>query len=468
MADILIKDGFVVTMDERRRIIPHGSILIEENRIAQVGEADEIKTSESEYVIDARNHVVLPGFVNVHTHLPSIFVRGVYGVVTEGLYEVLFPVKTYFKPEDIYLFGLASCAEAIYAGSTTIVESYNHMSEFSKAAEETGIRAILGEQIVDANLMKIKDNVYEYLPDQAEECLKRGVDLVERYQGKEGRISTIIAPLAPDMTTRETYLRCKEVADKHGLSVTTHLSQSWKEVRQVKRTYGKTPLEHLASIGLLDRRLSCAHCTYITDREKMLMREAGAKILHCPRPYALSGTANPLTEPMDMGIPIGLGTDNVFHSMNETIRAALYASRFRAQALDGYGRMAVEGRPTSLELLELATIRGSEAMGIDCEVGSLEPGKKADLITFDLMKPHLTPTMDPLSSVVLYASSSDIDTVIVEGEVLKKEGVLTKLDMNTILESAQRRTNEIWSTFFNENPESRRIWTPHIPYETNN
>ena len=467
MADILIEDGFVITMDGRRRIIPHGSILVEDDRIAKVGKADEIKASGSEYVIDARNHVVLPGFVNVHTHLPSIFVRGVYGVVTEGLYEVLFPAKSYFKPEDIYLFGLASCAEALYAGSTTIVESYNYMKEFSKAVEETGLRAILGEQVVDADLMKVKDGVYEYLPEQAEASLRRGVDLVERYRGKEGRISTIVSPLAPDMTTRETYLKCREVAEKYDQGVTTHISQSWREVVQVNRAYGKTPLEHLADLGLLNGRLSCAHCTYITDQEKMLMREAGAKILHCPRPYAMSGTANPLIEPMDLGIPIGLGTDNVHHSMSETMRVALYASRFRSQALDGFGRMTAHGRPTSLELLELATIRGAKAMEIDGKVGSIEGGKKADLITFSLMKPHLTPTMEPISSVVLYANPSDIDTVIVEGKLLKSEGKLKDLDMNSILGKAQERANEIWHRFFEENPKSGEIWTRSVPYETN-
>lgn len=464
--NIFIKNGFIITMDKKKRVINKGDIYIEGDKIVSVGKSGEIKPiSKPEFIIDAQKKVILPGFINVHTHLPSIYVRGVYGVISRGLYEVLFPVKKYVQPNDIYLFGLASCAESIYAGSTTIVDTYNYMDSFARAVEETGIRAILGEQVIEADLMKVKDGIYEYLPEQADDSLNRALNLVKNWHGKsDGRIKTIMAPLAPDMVTAETFLRCKEIAEKFELEITTHLSQTWQEVAQVKRIYGKTPAEHLFEIGILDNNLSCAHCTYISDRERLLIREKGAKILHCPRPYAINGYANPLTQSIDQGIKVGLGTDNVFHSMSETMRVALYSSKYRAKILGGFNGMMADERPGYLELLELATIRGAEIFGLDKELGSIEPGKKADIIAFDLSSPHLTPTIEPLSSIVLYGNSSDIDLVIIDGEIVKKDRKLVRLDVVEILERAQKRAEELWDVFFQENPGSKNLWMQSLPY----
>ena len=465
LSDILIKNGFIITMDQNRRIIRDGAIYVNEGEIVSVGKTEEVASSSAEFVIDAKNKVILPGFVNVHTHLPSIFVRGVYGVMAQGLTSVLFPLKTYFTPEDMYLFGLASCGEALYGGSTTIVETYNYLDHFARAVEEIGLRAVLGEQIVEADLMKIKDGVYEYNPEQAEKGLKRARALIEKWQGGvNDKITTIVAPLAPDMTGPDTYRECDALSKEYGLDISTHLSQSWGEVKQVKKMYGKTPPMHLAELGIMDHRLSGAHCTYVTDEERVLMSRTGAKILHCPRPYAAGGRTNPLVQYLDMGIPVGLGTDNVYHSMNETLRVGLFASRIRSQFVGGSNRMLAVERPSHLEMLELATIKGAEVMGLDDKVGSLEPGKRADIIAYDMMSPHLTPTMEPLSSILLYGTSPDIDTVIVDGEIRKENHRIKGSDMNKILTDAQRRVDELWTTFFEDNPESRRLWEIYLPY----
>jgi 5-methylthioadenosine/S-adenosylhomocysteine deaminase len=197
-------------------------------------------------------------------------------------------MKTYIHPEDIYLFGMAACIEAIHGGSTTLIESYNYIDHFAKAVQETGLRAVLGEQIIEADLTKIKNNVYDYNPDQAEKSLRDTKDLIKKWQNStEDRIKTIVSPLALDMTTAETFIKCKEIADEHHLDITTHLSQSWGEVLQVKKIYGKTPCEKLADLKILNSRFSGAHCYYLTEKERMLMAESSAKILHCPRPYTL-------------------------------------------------------------------------------------------------------------------------------------------------------------------------------------
>lgn len=463
MVDILITNGFVITMDKGRSIIKEGAVAIEDKAIVDVGKTEDLeKRHSADRTIDAEGGAVLPGFVNVHTHLPSLFVRGVYGVVTEGLYRILFPIKRFIEPKDMYTFGLASCLEALNLGSTCIVETYNYLSHFAKAAEETGIRGVLGEQVADINYGKLMDGVYEYLPNQGEEMLKRGIRLVEEWDGRaDGRIKTILAPLAPDMCTPETYIEAKEAAERYGRRVTTHLAQSLREVKQVKKLYGKTPAQHLRDLGLMTPELSSAHCIHLTDEDMKTVRSSGMGILHCPRPYLLNGTTAPLARWMGLGIGVGLGTDNVHHDMFQTMRAALYAARLRAGSL---GEAISVNRPAFTELLEMATVKGAEVFDLAGEIGSIEVGKKADIIVVNLCRPHLTPTADVLSSLVLYANGSDVETVIVDGRVVKEGGELTMKGKEDILARAKELSDGMWSGFWEENPELKERWEGYLAW----
>ena len=453
LVDILIRGGVVYTMDGSRRIIRDGAIAVEGSRIIDVGPTLELDERYlAARVIDASDKVMLPGFVDVHTHLPSIFVRGVYGVVSQGLYQVLFPVKEFIEPRHIYIFGLASCVEALNAGTTTIQETYNHMDAFARAAEETGIRANIGEQISEADYGKVKDGEYIYLQEQAEEMYGRAVRLVEKWHGRAGgRITTCFAPLAPDMCTAKIYEKVHRDAARRGLKMATHLAQTSREVRQVKRLYGKTPVEHLHSLGVLGEDLLAAHCIHATDNDLRLLLETSTCILHCPRPYLSRGSTAPLARWLEMGIKVGLGTDNVYHSMWETMRAALYAARVRGAAGEG------GDRPTFYELLELATIRGAEVLGMEGEVGSIEEWKRADLQLIDLHDPRLKPTADLTSSLVLYGSTASVDTVIIDGVVVKEAGGIATVDADRCIDQAQRICEEVWTEFFRARPEVKKL-----------
>jgi 5-methylthioadenosine/S-adenosylhomocysteine deaminase len=451
MVDYLIKGGLVYTMDSSKQIIKDGAVAIEGRKIINVGSTSDLtKMYSAERVIDAEGKAVLPGFVNVHTHLPSIFVRGVYGVVREGLYQVLFPVKEYLKPEHCYTFGLASCIEAITSGSTTIQETYNYMHHFAKAAEETGIRADLGEQIAEADYQAIKDGVYKYLPDQAEKMLNRAVDLKREWHGRaEGRITVSWAPLAPDMCTPWVYEKVMDL-HKSGEKISTHVEQSMREVEQVKKLYGKTSVEHLQDMGVLGPDLIGAHCIFNSDEDLQMMREAEASILHCPRPYLLGGATAPLARWLRMGLKVGLATDNVYHTMWETMRSAIYGARQRE-------RMGEPPSPSYYVILELATIRGAEVMGISNMVGSLEPGKRADIQIIDLKQPHIMPTTDITSSLVLYGATVNVDTVMVDGEILKKDGKITRIDVSKAINDAQILTKEIWEALMKDRLEIKKL-----------
>lgn len=453
MVDILIKGGIIYTMSRGRRIIEDGAVTIDGNSIIDVGPTEALEDIYSaDMVIDASNSVVLPGFLDVHTHLPSIFVRGVYGVVSEGLYKVLFPVKRYIEPDHIYHFGLASCIEAMNSGITTVQESYNYMDAFAHAAKETGIRAVLGEQISEADYGRVGDGEYVYLPEQAEEMYGRALKLVDDWHGEEdGRITTCLAPLAPDMCTPHVYEQVQKEAEDRKLLITTHLAQSSREVAQVRHLYDKTPVEHLHHLGVLGKELLAAHCIHIDEQDTRLLTETGTRVLHCPRPYILGGTTVPLARWLDEGIRVGLGTDNVYHSMWETMRAALYAARVRAA--QGESR----DRPTLYELLELVTIGGAETLGMQKDIGSIEPGKRADIQLIDLGDPHLTPTVDISSSLVLYGSTASVKTVIVNGKLVKESGAFTDIDVHRCLSKAQELSDQVWDELFSDQPSLREL-----------
>jgi 5-methylthioadenosine/S-adenosylhomocysteine deaminase len=451
MVDFLIKGGLIYHIGPSRKVIKDGAVAVENDRIVGVGTTEELESMFNvDQVIEADGKAVLPGFVNVHTHLPSIFVRGVYGVVREGLYQVLFPVKEYLKPEYCYELGLASCLEALTSGSTTIQETYNYMDYFAKAAEETGIRADLGEQIAEADYITIKDGVYKYIPEQAESMLKQAVSLKSKWNGQaDGRITTSWAPLAPDMVTPWVY---EEVLKHHekGEKISTHVEQSNREVNQVKKLYDKTSVEHLRDLGVLSPDLIGAHCIYNTDSDLKLMKEAGASVLHCPRPFLLGGTTAPLAKWREIGLKVGLGTDNVFHNMWETLRTAVYGARVRET-------MGESKSPSYYDILELATIKGAEVMGIQDKVGSLEVGKKADIQLIDLKCPHIYPTADVTSSLVLYGGTVNVETVMVDGKILKQNGRMVGVDVGAVLDEAQRITTEIWEGLYADRPELRNL-----------
>ncbi len=444
MTSILIRNGFIVTMNDERKVYKRGNLYIEDDRIVSVGE--QVDVSSPEYVIDAEHKIVLPGFVNTHAHLQQYF-RGVYELIGD-FYKVNLPLEMYRRPEDMDWLGQSSCAELIYGGCTTTTILYTYPEGFARAVERAGNRVILGADIEEVNLDRLSEGVYEYLPEKGEEAFKRAVDLYMRWHNRAGgRIKVIMAPKAPDLVRPETYLRCKEFAEEKGLRMTTHLSQSRREVQQVKKLYGKTPPKHLFDLGVMDDKLTGAHCTYITEGDLQLIKETGMGILHC------RAVTNPLTKWMDLGIPVGLGTDDYFHDMLQLMRQNIYAADVQERL--GLHRFR---RPTFYELLELATRKGAEVMGIADEVGSIEPGKKADVIIVDMMNPYLTPTMNPLTSLVFYGSSSNIETVIVDGRILKMNGKLTTIDLKSALLKAQRRVEEIINRFFEDHPDQRRLW----------
>lgn len=460
MSEILIRDGFIATMNKDMDVLEKGSIYIEDDRIIDIGE-DISEPRSPEHVIDAEGKVVLPGFVNAHAHLQQYF-RGVYELMGD-FFKTNLPLEGYRKPEQMKSLGLASTAEFIYGGCTTSLVIYTYPDGYARAVKESGNRCILAGDIEHVDLERLKEGEFEYLPEKREASMRRAKDLYFNWHGKaDGRLSVMMCPKAPDMAKKGVYLECKDFAEDHDLRMTTHLSQSIREYKQVKKIYGKNPPQHLYDIGVMDEKLSGAHLTYASPKDLKLIEESGMSILHC------HAVENPLLYWLERGIPVGLGTDDYFHNMNSLLREILHGSRTRARLVDGWEGMLASSRrtakPSFYTLLEQATRGGAEALGVSDEVGSIESGKKADLITIDMNNPYLTPTREPLASVFLYATPGDIDNVICDGKFLKKDKEMVTIDLEDALKKAQITTDEVIDRFFEEHIDQKRYWEQFTPY----
>ena len=428
LADILIKDGYIITMDAQRRILERGSVAIKGDKITAVSKDVQ---ERADTVIDARGKAVLPGLINAHTHLSMTLLRGVADdmPLMEWLETKIWPIEKNLTAQDSYLGALLGCLEMIKSGTTCFADQYFFMEDVARAVEEAGLRAVLSRGIIE-----LDD------PKRRETTITEGERFVKTCHGMaNGRILTMFGPHAAYTCSPECLMRVKELAKKYKVGVHTHIAETQEEVDKIIKKYGKRPVEHLDSINFLGPEVLAAHCIWLTEREIAVIQKQGVKPVHNPvsNMKTASGVA-PVPEMLAAGIPVALGTDgaasnNSLDMFSEMKFAALLS---KAHKLD----------PTALPaqvVLEMATINGAIALGLQDKIGSLEVGKKADIVMVDMKKPHLAPLHNVISHLVYSAVGGDVDTVVVDGKVLMRErGVLT-LDEVKVLEETQKAADDL-------------------------
>ena len=428
MADILIKDGHVITMDPKRRVFERGSVAIDGDKIVAVGK--DVK-EKADTVVDARGKVVLPGLINCHTHLSMTLLRGVADdmPLMQWLETKIWPIEKNLRSEDCYVGALLGCLEMIKSGTTCFADQYFFMKHVARAVEGAGMRASLSYGIIE-----LGD------PKRRESELRAGEKLVKECHGKaNGRISTMFGPHAPYTCSPECLMKVKELAEKYKVGIHTHISESQDEIKQITEKYGKRPVEHLDAIGFLGPEVLAAHCVWLTDREIKILKERGVKPVHNPISNMKIGCGvAPVPEMLSAGIPVALGTDgaasnNALNMINEMKFAALLN---KVHKLDPVAVPATAA-------LEMATINGAIALGLQNKIGSLEAGKKADIVLVDLKKPHLAPLHNVISHLVYSAAGSDVDTTIVDGRILMQGCRVLALDENKVLEQAQKISDDL-------------------------
>lgn len=428
MADILIKNGHILTMNEEREILKGGDVAIEGDVITEVGK--DLGNSANT-VIDAKQKIVMPGLINTHTHLAMVLLRGMADDLDlqTWLQEKIWPMEENLEERHVHEGSLLGCLEMIKSGTTCFADHYFFMEQVAEAVKESGLRANLAYGIIE-----------EGDPEKRKDELEIGETLVENYEGAaDGRIKTMFGPHSTYTCSPDCLREVRNLADKYGVGITLHLSENEKEIENVVEATGKRPPELLDSIDFLGPDVLLAHCTCLNEEEIELIQNTDAKPAHNPVSNMKVGSkVAPVTELLSAGVPVSLGTDGAASNnsldMLEEIKFAALLSK-----LDKGDPTVVPAR----EALEMATINGAKALGRGDEIGSLEAGKKADLILIDLKKPHLTPLYDIESHLVYSSVGSDVDTVIVDGDILMRGREVLTLDEEKILKNAQESSENL-------------------------
>ncbi len=425
--DILIKNGLVLTMDRRRRILKNTSVSITDGKITEIREGI---TGDADFVIDAKNKIIMPGLINTHTHLPMTLFRGVADdlPLEKWLNEEIWPIEGQLEAKHVYAGSLLGCLEMIQSGTTCFNDMYFFMGEVARSINESGIRGCVSLAMFDfGNLDKIAG------------MLKQGEENIKKYS--KGRVRTFIGPHAPYTCSEELLLKAKELSDRHGTRIHIHIAESEKEVNDSKGEKGAPPFEYLDRIGFLGENVLSVHSVWASKKEVDIIKKRGVKVIHNPvsNMKMASGVA-PIPEYTKKGICVSLGTDGAASNNNLDMleEMKVCALLHKISSMD-------PSIVPAYDVLEFATINGAKALGMEKEIGSIEVGKKADVILINLKRANLTPLTNPISHIVYASNGSDVDTVIVDGKVLMENRELRTLDLEEVLKFAKEEAGKLFS-----------------------
>jgi 5-methylthioadenosine/S-adenosylhomocysteine deaminase len=415
-------------MDARDTSLTDGAVAIREGRIVSIGSRREVERRyRSRRRIEARGRLILPGLVNAHTHAAMTLFRGVRDdqALMTWLTKYMFPLEARFvSPGFVRTGALLACWEMIASGTTTFADGYFFEEAMARAADEAGLRTVAGQGIFDVPTPDAKS---------AAEGLSRAEKFLDDWRGHP-RVTPALFPHACYTAGPGTFRGVLDLAERYEVPVMTHLAESPGEMAMVRERFGTTPVRHLASQGLLSERLTAAHCVWVDDEEIGVLAKRGVGVVHCAESnMKLASGIAPVGKMLAAGLRVGLGTDGAA-SNND---------------LDLFGEMGtvaklhkvVSGDPTAAparEVLRMATLGGAASLHMEKEIGSLEPGKKADLMVVGTSAPGALPLYDPFSYLVYSARSDSVETVIVEGKVLMHGRRLMTLDTERIRRAASR------------------------------
>ncbi len=412
----LVDGGLVIAMDKAGTVIPNGAVAVRGNRIEAVGPAAELASRfPGARRLDASGRIVMPGLINAHTHVPMTLFRGVADDLDlKGfLYGRIFPAEARFVDEEFVRWGTRlACLELLQGGVTTFVDMYYFEDAIAEEAVRCGMRAVVGETLVD---FPAPDN------KTWADALAYTEKFVTRWRGHR-LITPAVAPHATYTVSADHLREAHALAAKHDVPMLMHLAEARSEVELIREKHGKGPVEYAAGLGILDDRVVAAHMIFPSPAEIALLAEHKVGVAHCPQSNmkGASGVA-PVPALLAAGVAVGLGTDGAASNNDLSLW----------EEMDTAAKLAkvTSGDPTVLNArtaLAMATLLGAQAIGKQREIGSLEPGKRADLILVRTDTLHQIPNYDPYSLLVYSTKASDVDTVIIDGELVMVAGrVLT-------------------------------------------
>ena len=376
--------------------------------------------------IEGEGMVALPGFINLHNHVSMSLMRSYADdmPLMPWLNDKIWPFEAKLNGEDIYLGAKLGIAEMLLGGTTTFVDMYWHSDRVADAVSEMEIRGVVCPTFVGAN--------YDNFEPEA-------IRMAEKYGSKKGRIQIMLAPHAAYTCPPDTLKKALKIADRYGLGIQIHVSETLDEQRMIREQYGKTPVAHLRDVGLFERPVLAAHCVYVDEADMEIMARCGVSVAHNPQSnMKLASGIAPVSRMLEAGINVGIGTDgpssNNDLDMWEELRTASLLQKVA---------MLNPCALTAYQTLRMATVHGAKAIGREGELGVIAPGALADLILVDMRRPHLSPQNDLIANLVYCGKASDVDTVIVDGQVVVKEHQLLMADVQTLCCEAGERVGEI-------------------------
>ena len=447
--NVLLEHATVVTGDRNGRVLRDGAVAVEGDRIIAVGTSTGIAEQYPGVPrLDMRGRAVIPGLINAHTHTVLTVLRGtVENWDGDVVYGYMVPITFSMSDDDRRALAALGCLEAIRSGTTTLVDPLRFITTYAGAMADSGLRLYLAESAADAVITEIRTGGYRYERSWGESYLQRTVDLIDGYHDtRNGRVQCLVAAHAPDNCSPWMLDELRELARSRGLRRTVHLAQSQREVDQVKViSGGRSPAGYLLDHDWLGGDVLAAHCTYCSDSDIGLLAETGTSMAHCPASSARRGFHRLANMPdlVDAGVNITLGTDNMSEDMFDALRIGIIANR---------GLRGDASRPTPSEMLIWATRNAAQALGRE-DLGSLEPGMKADLAVIRLDRPHLAPALDVVSSLVHYGQASDVESVMVDGDWIMKDGQVLTMDEQTTVQAAEDAALSAWQRLQQSSPD---------------
>lgn len=432
--DIVIEGGILITMAEGDAPISNARVCIRGDRIVRIQTTD-VKTSYPEGVelIDATKGIIMPGLVNAHSHTAMTIFRGFADdlPLKQWLFDKIFPAESkYLNPETVHWGTLLGCLEMIASGTTSLIEGYFFQDETVRAVHSSGLRALIAQGVIDFPAPGVGD---------PERNLTVGKEFIEKWLGFSDLISPGLFCHSPVTCSDRTLKRAMDISRDFSLPLQIHLSETSEEVGDIIKRTGQRPVHYLEKLGILNDSLIAAHAVHLDDEEMKLLSRSGVKIVHTPESnMKLAAGVARIPEMVRMGLTVGLGTDGCASNNNLDL----------FQEMDSAAKL---GKVFTLDpvsmgaetVLKMATSWGAKILGLEKEIGTIEVGKKADIIVLDLQSPHLVPLYNPLSAIVYSANGADVKDVIVNGKILMKDRTFRTLDPDEIMERVKAIGREI-------------------------
>jgi len=431
--DLIIRGGTVVTMDRERRVIENGAVAVQGGRVVAVGSLAEIdRQYAAREVVNAGGKVVIPGLINGHTHVPMTLFRGLADDLDlqEWLTKYIFPAEAKNVTEDFVRVGARlGLAEMIRSGTTTYCDMYYFEDAIADETFKAGMRGVLGETVIDFPVADNKTNA---------EAMAYVERFVKKWQGN-ALIVPAIAPHAPYTVSEDHLKAIRAFSDRTGAPIVTHISETKREVDDSIKAKGASPIDYLNRIGFLNNRVIAAHVVWPTEEELTLLKKLGVGIVHNPQSnMKLASGVAPVPEMLKQDLPVGLGTDGAASNNDLNLWEEMDTAAKLHKLISRDPKVL-----TAAEAFEMATIRGARALHLEKEIGSIEKGKRADLVIVDLDDLNQTPYYNIYSDLVYAAKAGDVRTVIIEGRIVMRDRRLLTLNEETIKADARRYRERI-------------------------